>query len=144
MDFSEAYITKLLDLYDDGETTLEQERDLKSYFASESYDKDFESYAVLFSYFETELKTTSEVEIGIQSPKPNKFLWLNVAASIVVILGGVWLFTYYEKQQDIQEARIAFEKTQNALNFLSFNMNEGLEKLEYIEVFNTQKNKIIK
>ena len=144
MDFSEAYITKLLDLYDDGETTLEQERDLKSYFASESYDKDFESYAVLFSYFETELKTTSEVEISIQSPKPNKFLWLNVAASIVVILGGVWLFTYYEKQQDIQEARIAFEKTQNALNFLSYNMNEGLEKLEYIEVFNTQKNKIIK
>ena len=144
MDFSEAYITKLLDLYDDGETTLEQERDLKSYFASESYDKDFESYAVLFSYFETELKTTSEVEISIQSPKPNKFLWLNVAASIVVILGGVWLFTYYEKQQDIQEARIAFEKTQNALNFLSYNMNEGLEKLEYIEVFSTQKNKIIK
>jgi hypothetical protein len=144
MDFSKAYITKLLDLYDDGETTLEQERDLKSYFASESYDKDFESYAVLFSYFETELKTTSEVEISIQSPKPNKFLWLNVAASIVVILGGVWLFTYYEKQQDIQEARIAFEKTQNALNFLSYNMNEGLEKLEYIEVFSTQKNKIIK
>ena len=144
MDFSKANITKLLDLYDDGETTLEQERDLKSYFASESYDKDFESYAVLFSYFETELKTTSEVEISIQSPKPNKFLWLNVAASIVVILGGVWLFTYYEKQQDIQEARIAFEKTQNALNFLSYNMNEGLEKLEYIEVFSTQKNKIIK
>jgi hypothetical protein len=144
MDFSKAYITKLLDLYDDGETTLEQERDLKSYFASESYDKDFESYAVLFSYFETELKTTSEVEISIQSPKPNKFLWLNVAASIVVILGGVWLFTYYEKQQDIQEARIALEKTQNALNFLSYNMNEGLEKLEYIEVFSTQKNKIIK
>jgi hypothetical protein len=144
MDFSKANITKLLDLYDDGETTLEQERDLKSYFASESYDKDFESYAVLFSYFETELKTTSEVEISIQSPKPNKFLWLNVAASIVVILGGVWLFTYYEKQQDIQEARIALEKTQNALNFLSYNMNEGLEKLEYIEVFSTQKNKIIK
>jgi hypothetical protein len=144
MDFSKAYITKLLDLYDDAETTLEQERDLKSYFASESYDKDFESYAVLFSYFETESKTTSEVEVDLKPPKPNKFLWLNVAASIVVILGAVWLFTYYEKQQDIQEARIAFEKTQNALNFLSFNMNEGLEKLEYIEVFNTQKNKIIK
>ena len=144
MDFSKAYITKLLDLYDDGETTLEQERDLKSYFASESYDKDFEPYAVLFSYFETESKTTSQVEVDLQSSKPNKFLWLNVAASIVVILGAVWLFTYYEKQQDIQAARIAFEKTQNALNFLSYNMNEGLEKLEYIEVLNTQKNKIIK
>jgi hypothetical protein len=144
MDFSKAYITKLLDLYDDGETTLEQERDLKSYFASESYDRDFEPYALLFSYFETESKTISQVELDVESPKPNKFLWLNIAASIVVVIGAVWFFTYYEKQQDMQEARIAFEKTQNALNFLSFNMNEGLEKLEYIEVFNTQKNKIIK
>ncbi|AFU67242.1 hypothetical protein P700755_000186 [Psychroflexus torquis ATCC 700755] len=144
MDFSKAYITKLLDLYDDGETTLEQERDLKSYFASEFYDKDFEPYALLFSYFETESKTTSKVKLDVESPKPNKFLWLNIAASIVVVIGAVWFFTYYEKQQDMQEARIAFEKTQNALNFLSFNMNEGLEKLEYIEVFNTQKNKIIK
>ncbi|PKG43993.1 hypothetical protein [Psychroflexus sp. MES1-P1E] len=144
MDFNKAYITKLLDLYDDGETTLEQERDLKSYFASESYDKDFEPYALLFSYFETESKTTSKIKLDVESPKPNKFLWLNIAASIVVVIGAVWFFTYYEKQQDMQEARIAFEKTQNALNFLSFNMNEGLEKLEYIEVFNTQKNKIIK
>jgi len=69
MDFSKANITKLLNLYDEGETTLKQERDLKSYFASESYDKDFEPYALLFSYFETESKIISKVELDVRSPK---------------------------------------------------------------------------
>ena len=73
-----------------------------------------------------------------------KPLWLKVAASFVVILGSVWLFNIYQEQQEMKAAKMAFEETQQALKMISENMNQGLKKLEYVEVFSQEKNKLIK
>lgn len=143
MEFNKDYISKLLDLYEDGETSLEQEQELKSYFSSQDYDKDFEAYARLFRFFEVESKTQTELQIP-EVKKSSNYFWINIAASICIVLGGLWFYDYYMEQQEMKEARQAFETTQNALNLLSSNMNEGLEKLEYVEVFSAQKNKILK
>lgn len=143
MEFNKAYISELLDLYEEGETSLEQEKELKLYFSSEDYDRDFEAYALLFNFFKNESETQLEDKVE-NKKRSSKNLWINIAASICIALGGLWFYDYYETQQEMKEARQAFRTTQNALNLLSINMNEGLEKLEYIEVFNTQKNKIIK
>lgn len=143
MEFNKSYISELLSLYEQGETTLDQERELKMYFSSGNYDSDFKAYATLFKFFEIESNTQFEGEIKTEK-KSSRYFWINVAASICIVLGGVWFYTYYENQQKLEEVRLAFETTQNALNLLSINMNEGLEKLEYVEVFSQQKNKLIK
>lgn len=145
MDFSKNNISRLLSLYEEGKTTLTEENLLKAYFKTNDYDSDFEAYALLFDYFDKESETTTELNIKpVESTSSFKHLWLNVAASILVILGGVWFYNYSFKQQNAEEARLAFEKTQNALNLISANMNKGLEQLEYVEVFAQEKNKLIK
>lgn len=143
MELDKTYVSKLLSLYEDGETTLEQEQDLKTYFSSGNYDSDFEDYAILFKFFESESNTHFEGEIS-KEIKPSNYFWINIAASICIVLGGLWYYNHYVNQQELEEARLAFETTQEALNLLSINMNEGLEKLEYVEIFSTQKNKLIK
>lgn len=143
MEYDKAYISKLLSLYEEGETTLDQEKELKMYFTSEHYDSDFEVYATLFKFFETESNTQFDEELKTEKNSPN-FLWMNIAASIFIVLGVLWFYNYYDNQKELKEAKLAFETTQNALNLLSNNMNEGLEKLEYVEIFSTQKNKLIK
>ncbi|SDG57006.1 hypothetical protein [Psychroflexus sediminis] len=143
MELDKTYVEKLLKLYEEGETTLEQERALKSYFSNENYDSDFEAYALLFQFFEKE-STSQSPPLKTKEKKTTHQFWINIAASICIVLGGVWFYNFYENQQELEEARLAFETTQNALNYLSINMNEGLEKLEYVEVFSQQKNKLIK
>lgn len=143
MEYDKKYIGELLSLYEDGETSLEQEQELKTYFSFEKYDSDFEAYATLFKFFKSETHIQSESKKTVDKKSTNYF-WINIAASICIVLGGIWYYKHYENQQELEEARLAFETTQNALNLLSINMNEGLEKLEYVEVFSQQKNKLIK
>lgn len=143
MELDKTYISKLLSLYEEGETSVEQERELKSYFSTENYDSDFKAFATLFQYFGEESKSVSPV-LNTREKKSSRNFWINIAASICIVLGGFWYYNHYVNQQKIEQARLAFETTQNALNVLSFNMNEGLEKLEYVEVFSQQKNKLIK
>lgn len=143
MEFDKKYINQLLSLYEEGESTLEQEQELKMYFSSGNYDSDFEAYASLFKFFEKESNVQFKGEAAIEK-KSSRYFWINIAASICIVLGGVWFYDYYENQQKLEEARLAFETTQNALNLISINMNQGLEKLEYVEVFSQQKNNLIK
>ncbi|MBZ9778323.1 hypothetical protein LB452_05245 [Psychroflexus sp. CAK8W] len=143
MEFNKDYISELLNLYEEGETSLKQEQELKLYFSSEVYDKEFEPYAKLFKFFELESKTEMEDQVT-GNEKTSSSFWINIAATLCIALGGLWFYDHYQTQQEMKEARQAFETTQNALNLLSSNMNDGLEKLEYVEVFRTQKNKLIK
>lgn len=143
MEYDKNYIRKLIGLYEEGETSLDQEKELKAYFSSKDYDREFEDYALLFRFFKQE-STAKADQIPQPKTKPSNYFWINIAASICIVLGGLWFYEYYDHQQDLEKARQAFETTQTALNLLSHNMNEGLEKLEYIEVFSQQKNKILK
>jgi hypothetical protein len=143
MEFDKNYIRKLLNLYEEGESSLEQEAELKAYFSSGNYDEAFEDYALLFQFFEKESKT--RYTSGEKLPHKNsKFSWMNIAASVCIIIGALWFYNYQSQQQELEEARLAFEKTQHALNLISSNMNKGLEKLEYVEIFNEKKNELLK
>jgi hypothetical protein len=47
-------IKGLLDKYFEGNTSLQEEQDLRNYFSSKTVDKDLSKYAPLFQYFKTE------------------------------------------------------------------------------------------
>lgn len=143
MEYNKLKIQNLLYLYEEGKTTLEQEQFLKTYFFSEDYDDEFEAYALLFSYFQNQKEAHIQLE-NTPKEKTNFSHWFSVAASVCIVLGGLWLYESYTQQQEIEKAKYAFETAQKALNLLSVNMNQGLEKLEYVEVFNEQKNHLLK
>ncbi|MFN2261885.1 MAG: hypothetical protein ABR595_07470 [Psychroflexus sp.] len=144
MDFKKNYISKLLEKYDHGKTSLAEENHLKKYFATQDIPEEFEVYKPMFTYFEQAKITDYKSRWRPQRKVKLKPLWLKVAASFIVILGSLWLFNFYQEQQELKAAKIAFEETQDALKMMSKNMNQGLEKLEYVEVFGNQKNKLIK
>ncbi|WP_019038396.1 hypothetical protein [Psychroflexus tropicus] len=143
MEYDNKYIRHLLQLYEEGESSLEQEKELKAYFSSGHYDEAFKEYALLFQFFEAESGTQHPGEVVLPKQK-SRFSWMNIAASICIIIGALWFYQYQVEQEKLAEARVAFEKTQNALNLISLNMNKGLEKLEYVEVFSEKKNEILK
>ena len=143
MEYSKNKIEQLLNLYEEGKTTLEEERFLKSYFASSRYDSDFEAYALLFKTFDKESSYTLKEELKTKTPSKNHS-WMTIAASILVVFGTVWFYNYNEKLSEIEEAQLMFENTQQALNLVSQTMNTGLQKLEYVEIFSTHKNQLLK
>lgn len=144
MDFKHDTIAKLLSKYEQGKTTLAEEQHLKRYFAEQEIPAEFEVYRPMFAYFDLAKNTAYKSRWRPQHKVKMKPLWLKVAASFIIILSSVWMFNYHQKQQEIKAAKMAFEETQEALKMLSQNMNQGLKKLEYVEVFSQQKNKLIK
>ena len=55
----QSEITKLLNKYFEGNTSLQEEQKLRDYFSSKTVDKEFSKYATLFQYIKTERKEES-------------------------------------------------------------------------------------
>ncbi len=88
--FSE--IQALLDRYWEGETTLEEERALKSYFASGQVDDRLRSVAPLFHALQEEHRVQM-ANAGIVEMQPRRYAWHGwaAAASVALLLSaGLW------------------------------------------------------
>ncbi len=79
----DPHIESLLEQFMQGDTTLEQERELSSFFAnSASIPKEWEAYRVMFAYFDAAMPITE------QKPKRNtgRALWTLLAAAAVAAI----------------------------------------------------------
>lgn len=140
-------IEKLLEAYFDGDTTLQQEKQLRDYFVSGDVAPHFEKYKIMFVGFSSAEKECSEREIIIpQTYQHYRKWWYGVAASAVIVIGVAgFVFSDTNKMsQEEQEALIAFNKSKEMMLLLSENLNEGTEDLAFINVFSTNKNKYLK
>lgn len=161
MEFSK--IEELLERYFEGETSITEEKELKSYFSSLNVAKHLEQYKPLFGYFEmakeqTFAREVSRIEEELQvsngmleldnTNKKRKIAWLSIAASVVVLL-GVGTYTYFninavKENQELgtyDDPEEALEATQKALAMLSDNVNVGIEGVQYLQVYEVTKNK---
>lgn len=139
---------KLLEKYFGGETSIVEENELKNYFSSSNVAPHLEQYKPLFGYFGEVKKEKFEKDISLTSKK-QKMAWLSIAASIVVMIGiGTYAFLNTDKEIQNQELgtyddpKEALEVTQKALAMLSDNVNTGIEGIQYIQVYETTKNKV--
>jgi hypothetical protein len=83
------HIESLLDLFMQGETTLEQERELSQYFASsQSIPKEWDPYKDMFSYFDNGMPLKKS---DSHKAKTTRILWsiTSVAATVAIILAVV-------------------------------------------------------
>ena len=82
-----ANIEKLVEKYENAETTLQEEAILKNYFTKEEVAPHLQEYSFMFNYFTTVKDETYTKTIKLEPKKSKKinFKWLSVAAAIVLL-----------------------------------------------------------
>ena len=135
----------LLEKYFDGATSIAEEKELQDYFSGD-VAQHHEQYKPLFGYFVKEREQQFEQNIPLQTKKRKVVGWLSVAASVVVLV-GVGTFAYFNQTQSqdlgtYDSPEEAFKETQKALALLSDHVNTGVESVQYIQEYETAKDKV--
>jgi hypothetical protein len=153
-------IEKLIEKYDNGQSTLQEEQALRTYFSQANVAPHLEVYKTMFHYF----SLTHEEQFTKDIPlKPRKtialYKWISVAA-IAVLMFGIY-FQVNEPAELTDEQLLAYTQTRealdllssqftkgteniNALELMSSSLNKGTENLAYINQFSNTTNKIFK
>lgn len=143
---SSSNIKELLEKYFEGETSVAEERQLKTYFNNGKVAEEFLPYQDLFQYFKVakqvsfqgETASLEGVKVRTLTPRNKVLTWLSIAASIALVI-GLW-FYYPSSQEDAKVAEIdwsqyepddpeeALEYTIAAMKLLSSKLNGGAKK----------------
>jgi len=132
-------IEKLLEKYDNGETSLKEEQLLKNYFASDDVAPHLEAYKSMFGYFsicnreqfnkeiifETEVKTKKQ---------PFNYKWLAVAAVAVLMIG--FYFGGLLNNNDLgtyEDPELALMEVTKSLEMISKSFNKGVATVNYLD-----------
>jgi hypothetical protein len=156
-------IEQLLKKYDNGETSLQEEQQLKHYFTQETVAPHLEVYKSMFQYF---LQTQQEQFTKDVPLKPRKtftlYKWISVAAVAVIMLGVYTQVGNSRSFSDLSDEELyAYNQTMkvfnlvssklnqgsenmNALNLVSSNFTKGAESIVYISEFSKTTNKFSK
>lgn len=138
-------ITKLLQTFFNGESTIEEERALEAYFKSGNVAEEFKEYAAFFNGISelTNITDDSNIEEEVmdfilenENREKNRYRWLwqtvtGIAASVIIVLGG---FLFYQQQQKtfddtFENPQEAYAYAQQTLQFVSGKYNKGLAGL---------------
>lgn len=143
-----AKVEALIEQYLEGNTTIAQEAQLEQYFTTAEVPEHLTPYKDMFSGFALMRGMQMEEELSLpQEEKRRNPIWAYVAAAVIGVLLSVGLFMNSGQQEYTQEelaAIEAFEKTKEALQMLSGNINDGIEELAYLEEFDKATNQIFK
>ena len=127
-------IEKLLEKYDNAETTLQEEAQLRAYFAGDDVATHLESYKPLFVYFADTQQEAFTKDVPLNTKKKSNFYqWISVAAAAVIML-GIMIPQMWNSSQYSEEEIEMYNKTKNALAFMSSNFNEGASSLNVLEM----------
>ena len=134
-----ANIGKLLEKYENAETTLAEEKALKNYFSSDNVAPHLQEYQALFGYFSTSKNERFTKTIQLNSQKKN-WKWLTVAASVVLLVS---VYNGYENIQQ-RKAEKVYAETIGAFEMLSANLNKGNVAIAQLQRFDDTTNKFFK
>ena len=145
-------IELLIEKYFEGETSINEENQLKDYFSSPDVAQHLDHLKPMFGYFSASKQQHFDPIVPLlpKSRTKRKLALLSVAASVVVLFGaGITYFNYEDtaKVEDLgtyDNPEIAFRETQKALALLSSNVNTGVKSVQYIQNYEDSKNLIFK
>lgn len=142
-------IAELLQAFFNGESTVEEERTLETYFKSGNVAEEFREYEGFFNGISELANVVDDRNIEEEvmdyileneNRERTRYRWLwqtvtGIAASIIVILGG---FLYYQQQQKpfddtFKDPKEAYVYAQQTLHFVSGKYNKGLAGLSNFE-----------
>lgn len=141
-----AKIKSLLEIYFEGNTTLEQEASLSMYFAGKNVAPELAIYTNLFAGLDAARDEVSQRELSIpESSGISRAWWYGIAASVVVAVGIFSsLFSGNQLTMQEQEALAALNETKKAMLMLSENFNKGTGELAVLGEFTETTNRILK
>lgn len=139
-------IEELVEKYLEGNTSLQEEKELKTYFSSDDVPVHLIQYKEVFGFYSEAKKETSK-EI-ILSKKPNNKKWIGIAASIVLVtMIATYLYQNANKTQSVDtfdSPEEAFVETHKALQMVANNINSGMENATYLQEYEKTKKIIFK
>ena len=154
-------IRELLDRYWEGESSLEDEAQLRSFFSTNRQDlpADLKEAQPLFSYFaaeaEIELPALPEMEVPVvQMPPPRPWEhWMKYAAIFLMAVGVGYAARSFQSRQEriliadanhdtYNDPQKAFAATQKALQLLAKNLNKGTSQVQKLSYFNEATEKL--
>lgn len=155
-------IEKLIAKYEQGDTSLEEEKILTDFFQNEKVPYQLRSYKDLFDFMESSkaeelvnpdfddkiLAAISEIQPGSKysSRKIKLYSAIAIAASIVILIGLYFQFGQMNQVQDTyDDPLLAYAETKKILMKVSGNLNAGVDELKTVSEFNSgmeQLNKI--
>ncbi|MDX1270991.1 hypothetical protein [Bizionia paragorgiae] len=131
-------IEKLLEKYDNGETTLQEEQQLKNYFSQETVAPHLEMYKPMFAYFSKSSKEQFTKQVPLKTKSSLYYKWLSVAAVGVLMFGFFYNSSINNTDEYTQtEKELAYQQVKESLHFVSKQLNKGTEKVSYLGIINT-------
>ncbi|MDO6597015.1 hypothetical protein Q4512_08815 [Oceanihabitans sp. 2_MG-2023] len=133
-------IEELLEKYDNGETSLIEEQQLKNYFKQETVAPHLEMYKPMFAYFSVSQEEQFTKDVPLKTNKNNLYKWISVAAVAVLMLGFYFKspLTSAEDLGTYDDPEMAYLEVKKSLEMISTQFNKGASSINYLaEVDNT-------
>lgn len=134
-------IEKLLEKYENGETSLKEEQVLKNYFSSDTVAPHLEMYKPMFEYFLVNQQEQFTKDIPLKTKRIFNYKWISVAAVVVLMLGFYFnrpisddcaeLGTFCESEQEL-----AYNEVVKSLEMISGHFNKGTSTVGYLNEVN--------
>ena len=153
-------IESLLEKYEEGQTTLQEEAQLKHYFTTETVAPHLEVYRTLFAYYESDMQLSYKRPLQSTRSKPTTYRWLASAAVITIMFSAFMTLTSRdeftqlsnEEHYAYSETLKAFDLISNqmkrgnapltALNMILTSFDKGKQNVVFLEEFNNSTNKL--
>ncbi|WP_111306939.1 hypothetical protein [Confluentibacter sediminis] len=128
-------IEKLLEKYENGETSLKEEQQLKNYFSQETVAPHLEMYKPMFAYFLVNQQEQFTKDIPLKTKKVFNYKWISVAAVAVIMLGVYLKSNLNNDLGTINDPEIAFNEVSKSLEMISKSFNTGTSTLQYLDEY---------
>tara|TARA_B100000809_G_scaffold110495_1_gene109079 strand:- start:588 stop:1097 length:510 start_codon:yes stop_codon:yes gene_type:complete len=158
-------IEKLLEKYDNGETSIKEEQELKAYFAQDDVAVHLESYRMMFQYFKTtKQEDLYTKDVPLKTKKSKIYQWISVAALLVLSL-GIFTTQFGDDKRTLgsltDEELIAYNQAVEVLDLvgskfdqggsnmaafglMSNKLSQGVDKFEHVTEFSETTHKVFK
>jgi hypothetical protein len=125
-------LKELLDKYWEAETSLDEEKEIRELLQAV---EGFEDEKILFGGLDEISEMQPQIERPEEKAKETMVrritpVWLNWAASILILVSSVWVWQYTEQRKAEQDA---YEEVMMALSMLQTNLAKGKENMKEIE-----------
>lgn len=130
-------IEKLLEKYENGETSLKEEQVLKNYFSSDTVAPHLETYKPMFDYFLVNQQEQFTKDVPLKTKRTFNYKWISVAAVAVLMLG-----IYFGKSinnSDLgtyEDPQLALNEVTKSLEMISKSFNKGTSTVGYLNEVN--------
>lgn len=125
-------IEKLLEKYENGESTLKEEQQLKNYFSQETVAPHLEMYKPMFAYFKVNQEEQFTKAVPLKTKRIFNYKWISVAAVAVLMIGFYFKSNTQDELGTYDDPQMAYNEVVKSLAMISTHFNKGTSTVNYL------------